>query len=47
MKKKLLSLFMVIAITIFQFATTALSYDLNDGDIINSYNRTIIKVVNT
>ena len=38
---------MVIAITIFQFATTALSYDLNDGDIINSYNRTIIKVVNT
>ena len=43
MKKKFLSLFMVIAITIFQFAptmVTALSYDLNDGDIINSYNVT-------
>lgn len=43
MKKKFLSLFMVIAITIFQFAptmVTALSYDLNDGDIINSYNIT-------
>ncbi len=43
MKKKILSLFMVIAITIFQFAptmVTALSYELNDGDIINSYNVT-------
>ena len=43
MKKKFLSLFMVIAITIFQFAptmVTALSYELNDGDIINSYNVT-------
>ena len=43
MKKKFLSLFMVIAITIFQFAPTmvsALSYELNDGDIINSYNVT-------
>lgn len=43
MKKKFLSLFMVIAITIFQFVPTmvsALSYELNDGDIINSYNVT-------
>ena len=43
MKKKILSLFMVIAITIFQFAPTmvsALSYDLTTGDTINSYNIT-------
>jgi len=43
MKKKFLSLFMVIAITIFQFAPTmvsALSYDLTTGNVINSYNVT-------
>ena len=43
MKKKFLYLLMVMAITIFQFAPTmvnALSYELNDGDIINSYNVT-------
>lgn len=43
MKKKILSLFMVIAITIFQFAPTmvsALSYDLTTGNVINSYNVT-------
>ena len=43
MKKKILYLFMVLAITIFQFAPTiasALSYELTKGDTVNSYDIT-------